>query len=898
MAQTPPPANNQQPVPHSSTTFAVLREFPRILFPKTTVRMKSNDEACRRRRGPKLRPSAEDLVDEEQPAEVVAFRRRRQKYDDEDPIVEDENDMDDGGASHRRGNQSESSSRRNRSSRRIRGRSKKKQRRRQGRPRDNDRRDSDEENGSDDGDAVDDDVPFVVLLFRVGTVVGLILITFVSLYRYLVPDPLEVLLRNATIGGADFDDDDDAMVRLVGETSSRRKKQSAVRPAISVDTAVHSELHRIDEPELLPSAPQATGPPPLPVWNLTEASQYDAYALLERLRPTNAADTPLSSSSSSASLFWQSASGLWRQFSDAYGGDNAARAILERGISTSTSGTDASSPLAPAERTACRIVNARQRRGVDDTTNPNGGGGIFRMVFGGYSVTAGRGNYFSQSFPFVMEKHLHTLFHLLNVTLHVRNAAIGGVPSFPYGWCMPNFFGPDADVISWDFSMNEAGGDPRGLEAYLRHAQQLPHQPKVLVKDTHMAVGRRRLIVQTLSDWDHAIVHTDPAAQPLLDLPEERRPDGFQDWRKFGSPLGGPGQSLHHPAVKEHEFIAWLHTMHLLPSLLLVQASLDGSHSLQCPHNLEAATSAAAPEPQPWLVQRPLLPPSPNVTTGGGNVTQPWSSLLYGEPDSRNNASSATKGMWHMKPIYCRTTFEPLYGGGDLHDVVVSGTTGEGLNVLLPKSNMFYNRGWVLDMSDGEKQAKHKLDFFGGLGFVDRKKAYYGLYTSGAFTVLLPYQPSSLDRRVPESGAAARLWYRSLVLCAVNEKRDDESASCQLGRDVDVSVGGIARTPTIVMDASATLYLGKRLCLYVAVPETAILTTRHQLYNATIVQSPQRLRSNQLYLPPPDATKNDKDGGAAVGLAVQVQVNNPHIMRPAVACSISHIVWEQELQHA
>ena len=68
-----------------------------------------------------------------------------------------------------------------------------------------------------------------------------------------------------------------------------------------------------------------------------------------------------------------------------------------------------------------------------------------------YSVTVGRGNYFSQSFPFVMQTKLEPLFNALKIELEVRNAAIGGVPSFPYGWCLENFWGLDADVVSWDY---------------------------------------------------------------------------------------------------------------------------------------------------------------------------------------------------------------------------------------------------------------------------------------------------------------------------------------------------------------------------------------------------------------------------------------------------------------
>lgn len=50
-----------------------------------------------------------------------------------------------------------------------------------------------------------------------------------------------------------------------------------------------------------------------------------------------------------------------------------------------------------------------------------------------------------------MQTKLEPLFNALKIELEVRNAAIGGVPSFPYGWCLENFWGLDADVVSWDY---------------------------------------------------------------------------------------------------------------------------------------------------------------------------------------------------------------------------------------------------------------------------------------------------------------------------------------------------------------------------------------------------------------------------------------------------------------
>ena len=51
---------------------------------------------------------------------------------------------------------------------------------------------------------------------------------------------------------------------------------------------------------------------------------------------------------------------------------------------------------------------------------------------------------------------------------------------FPYGWCLPNFLGEDADAVSWDYGMNEGNG-AAGLESYVRQALQMPKSPPMFI---------------------------------------------------------------------------------------------------------------------------------------------------------------------------------------------------------------------------------------------------------------------------------------------------------------------------------------------------------------------------------------------------------------------------------
>jgi hypothetical protein len=173
----------------------------------------------------------------------------------------------------------------------------------------------------------------------------------------------------------------------------------------------------------------------------------------------------------------------------------------------------------------------------------------FVMAFSGYSVTVGRGNYFKQSFPFVVEEILKEPFQqLFGIDITVRNSAIGGVSSFPYGFCLDHFLGADPDVIAWDYSMNEPGKDSSILEAFLRQATaQLSKRPMVILVDTKaqrlqtldeytkrgwlkdaIAIGRKDVVL-TKSTEDNIV------GSKEIPTPDEDLPEGFQNWNKFGA---------------------------------------------------------------------------------------------------------------------------------------------------------------------------------------------------------------------------------------------------------------------------------------------------------------------------------------------------------------------------
>lgn len=217
------------------------------------------------------------------------------------------------------------------------------------------------------------------------------------------------------------------------------------------------------------------------------------------------------------------------QFEERY--DNevfAARLLLEKGVRT-IGGPES------IDHTAQRIVAASQE------------GRPFVMAFSGYSITVGRGNFFNQSFPFVVQGILQEPFqNVFGIPLTVRNAAIGGIPSFPYGFCMEHFLGRDPDVVSWDYSMNEGAKDASVLEAFVRQAtEQLPQRPMIIMLDTN--ANRIKLLEDYVAagkssgGWLHDAIAV--GKKDVLPGGDEKKivtsanpvPPGFQEWDEFGA---------------------------------------------------------------------------------------------------------------------------------------------------------------------------------------------------------------------------------------------------------------------------------------------------------------------------------------------------------------------------
>lgn len=382
------------------------------------------------------------------------------------------------------------------------------------------------------------------------------------------------------------------------------------------------------------------------------------------------------------------------EFHERYGGKEYSRSMLAKGIKEALKSVNTSiithlhsqSKRHTAERIILALHNEKR----------------FVMSFGGYSVTVGRGNFYNQSYPFVMERILKPVFEELDLELTVRNSAIGGIPSFPYGWCLANFLGTDSDVVSWDYGMNEGNGAD-AFESYLRQSvASLPKRPMMIALDNKSSrikmlegYANNGILVDSI-----VVSRAEVLEKKFLEMKEEERPLGFRDWDTWGAPKGSPGQSNWHPKYKEHELIGWMIAMHFLD---VIEEAI---------HMLEQDVLNINEENH---VNLSILPkPISNIDMNGRFNTP--NHILFGIPLDDQDPDS----LWHMDPVSCRTSFLPNISGS-LNDIIVSGLADNVGDDLQSRDDAQYRSGWVLDVGKVERDTKRKGLQFGGFGYIDMK---------------------------------------------------------------------------------------------------------------------------------------------------------------------------------
>ena len=772
----------------------------------------------------------------------------------------------------------------------------------------------------------DDEPPFFILFLQVGTVLLLVCLATFHVYQYTTSNSKNGVVSTNDTYGDDDDYDYDAVNAAKQQDDKKELKLNQLLHPIKQEQQSQSQNNDdIDEENIIIKAPLRKTAPPLPNFELSKSAEWDVFSTYDRFSPLLMANE----NNNNNKLFWQAVRELQKNFTETYGGENAARMLLDRGMTTfrnsgnsnSVTNTSTSTPPIDIIVTACRLRQAKLEK------RP------FRLAFGGYSVTTGHGNRHIDSYPFQLKEFLEPIIKLAGiVSLKVNNAAIGGVPSFPYGWCMKEFWGGETkttanndaqsipDVVSWDFGMNEPGG-PEGLEAYVRHLLSTYNSnigrppPKLIVKD-YFAADHRKDVLAIYSSLlrDPIVLHTDVAAKPFLAREEEFRPLGFQKWREWGAPKGSPGQAPHHPAVQEHKLNGYILAMHFVTALeymIYMEEQENEKRKSEdtnwCQQHSSTTTSESLSSGDVSSLTPFFSLPPPESRRIANDTKLHYDGILFGNPimdqsisnNNINNVTSTQNGTfvsWIMNPVRCRTTFEPKVSG-DLSEIIVSGSIGEDLDVLLPKSQYYYNKGWTFDLSEAEKTAKKKLSTYpDGLGFRDSKEAYYGIYESSTMTLLLPYEMTEIDAEVeqdssllPKAGDSASEFYGSVVICQVNEKslNSFDPDSCNFDTDVGVRIGGINVTQnnTKMFDTIGSVYLGKPICKHITIPSEALLTSHNTLLNEGDDPSLGVVgQSDHIKLLEEDQT----------GLLVEVFVSNPHIVHINQACSISHVVWEEK----
>lgn len=527
---------------------------------------------------------------------------------------------------------------------------------------------------------------------------------------------------------------------------------------------------------------------------------------------------------------------LRNEFETRYG--SYSKTLLERGVDEYGS----------IEATASRMVEASIA------------GRPFVMAFSGYSVTVGRGNFFNQSFPFEVQRILNEpMQKLLGISLVVRNAAIGGIPSFPYSFCLEHFVGSRPDVLSWDYSMNE-GNSEAVLEAFVRQAmQQLStSQPMIIMLDKN---ARRKKLLQEYTEKGLladaiAVGRKEDVLNDKTLAELEPLPPGFQNWDEFGAPPSCPGHGAWHPKRQEHSMIGWMIAMHFVKVL---ERAHDMLH-----------TSAKSVD---YKRQIPFPKPLGKMPDNDPEVNE----LLFGHKVKDSDS-------YFMKDLSCRTSFVPASDETKtIPSIVVSGLADANLDIMVDRTEDHYKHGWVLDVSTVERNTKRKVENCGGLGYVDMKIAMYGIPQSGKVRLWLPFEGPSHDDHAHDGDLDmdAKHWFDDLIFCEANEKRPDEA--CKLHQDLTIIVGGV-EVPSIHEVNGAAEYLKRKTCVNVGIPIGATITKLSQV-KTTDGQALSKTDLERL------GGGVDENGDDRIGIVVDVTAK-PRVSLAGGACCLSHVVWE------
>lgn len=572
-----------------------------------------------------------------------------------------------------------------------------------------------------------------------------------------------------------------------------------------------------------------------PTFDISDESNYDVFALLK-----DVTETPGQKKQNQE--FLTTVSYIIDDFAHRWGGENSARHMLKAGLTTfepssqdgdkkGEEGNELGIPNGLLH-TAKRIADAKAS------------GKPFKISFAGGAAVSGRGNQFEQAFPSVVAENLIKPFKNLGMEVEVRNAAMEGIGTFPYGFCMKNFLGEDVDVVSWDPEMTSRGDTMVTFEAYLRNSIAMQRSPMMIMREYAYTETRRTLVqkyVDTGSLSEVMVVNIEAAVLPFKDLHESIIPHGYKSWTEFGGAAGAPGKTRTNLSLQQHNLMGDMISMYFLAAAVLATQK-------QLPKELFNDVN---------VIKRDKLPAPISSELEFDSISKN-STLMFGNPSSHDD-------YWYMNDIHCRTTFDPVING-NLTETIISGSDGEDLDLLLTKGPMLYNKNWILDYGSVAKQQAGSVERY-NLGFQDRRKGYFGVHASGALDLFIPYETDVKKEKLLKDRKPGDI-FKNIVVCEVNERTE-----CNIAKDISFIVGDVAVNATTLQTNGAS-YNGKQICALLDIPKEAVLMTRQATKDSS---GPLRRHSTEKH----------------IGLSLKISVANNKIFWKDGPCSVSHVIWEQ-----
>jgi len=774
---------------------------------------------------------------------------------------------------------------------------------------------------NDSNNNLTNEEPFIVLFLKVG--VTLFLFSTVS---YLV------FVQNTWWSNPNFNDHRFRESQgLMEENAPRNQpslhnnagqpKRNAVKPALKEKAVKIQKKSLVDAYDI--------------------ASNYGLYQLQEtnnNITTNNSSDTKVEETVSiqTPSLFEQKAADIRFQFENLVGGTDHARETLQRSLFGFIPRQDEKET--PLEKDNNFL--AWRLRKLSSKSNHDEKRKISAVVLGS-SAAAGSGNYYHQSYAFVLEQIMAPVFESLGIDFQVKNLAIEHTAEFPFLWCLEHHLGADSfpDIIVWDYGWYST---PESFEAFIRNvagkARDNGQQPPLLIfRDSKQPNNNDQRDTLIQAYVDHTIIvgplllHVDQAAAPFLRLPDKDIPTGFQSWTtSFGGPQGAPGKEHTHLTVKQHEMVAWLISMHLLSALQLAVADQANADSVIFSAWEDQLRSPDALLPPPVAIQRSSRSrwflDQENEDEMIEKAPPAWLPLLVGVPDTqpehimsrdgKNVQADLDGGLFHYpRSLHCRTSYITQTTADDLEALIVSGSVAQGpLNLeefhqnntqlledlLLPKGVMFMKDGWVQDMDKTTKRKMQLSKQFNFLGFEDMiKKAYFGLPNSGDLKFFIPLSTSAQQKALAAFRETGRMpaqdFIETVLICetdlpktlAPDDSKDPnfKPDECRLHQDAYIHVGGengeLAFQETIPSGVSSS-------CVFLNVPDGSMLAFKNELIDK---KDNSNLRGK---------TGNEEDeevGNDVIGLPVTIRVRADRGGLKA-PCSVANVLWqEQELDN-